>query len=400
MPGGRAALQGARLTALLRGAAAGGQRRGCCGRPRKLVAVLPGDGIGPEVMAEARKVLAAAVAAVPAGAPDFDFQEALVGGAAWDAHSAHLPEASLQLCDRADAILFGSVGGPVSEQNQPKWKDAEKTALLGLRKRYELAVNVRPARISPVLSELCPLKPSLVEKGIDMVIIRELVSGIYFGEHGTAEDGQSAWDVLRYTKEEIRRPLIFGFEAAMLRRKKLTVVDKANVLDSSRLWRTVARELAPEYPEVAMEFMYVDNACMQVIQNPSTLDVVVTENMFGDILSDCASVLPGSLGLMPSASIGPQKKLFEPSGGSAPDIAGQDKANPIAQILSAAMMCRYSFGMERHAALIEGAVDRVLESGLRTGDIMGQKRDGLQLVGTRAMGDAVAAQVAALAAAA
>eukprot|EP01065_Artemidia_motanka_P042444 TRINITY_DN569_c4_g1_i1.p1 TRINITY_DN569_c4_g1~~TRINITY_DN569_c4_g1_i1.p1 ORF type:complete len:407 (+),score=150.27 TRINITY_DN569_c4_g1_i1:100-1221(+) len=359
------------------------------------VAVIPGDGIGPEVMQEALKVVGAVCGAVK-GAPQFKFEHGLVGGAAWDEHGAHLPEATLSMCDRADAVLFGSVGGPVSEQNEPKWKDAEKTALLGLRKRYELAVNVRPAKINPVLSELCPLKPAAVEKGIDMVIIRELVSGIYFGEHGTSPDGEHAWDVQRYTKEEIRRPLVFGFEAAMLRGKRMTVVDKANVLDTSRLWRTVARELAPKYPEVELDFMYIDNACMQVIQNPSAFDVVVTDNMFGDILSDCASVLPGSLGLMPSASIGPKKKLFEPSGGSAPDIAGQDVANPIAQILSAAMMLRFSYGLGRHADLIEGAVDAVLEDGLRTRDICGGRTD-VTVVGTKAMGDAIAERILKLA---
>ena len=222
-------------------------------------------------------------------------------------------------------------------QHEPKWKDSEKNALLGLRKEFSLAVNVRPAKVYPLLAELSPLKPEIINKGVDMVVIRELVSGIYFGEHATASDGFSAKDVMSYSKDEIRLPLEFGFKAAMGRGKRLTVVDKANVLDTSRLWRSVAEEMAPNFPEVEVDFMYIDNACMQVISNPSAFDVVATENMFGDILSDCASVLPGSLGLMPSASLGPDKMMFEPIGGTAFELTGTDKANPIAQILSAAL---------------------------------------------------------------
>ena len=352
----------------------------------KSVAVVPGDGIGPEVMDEAIKVLDA-VASV--SDLSFAYETALVGGAAWDAHGCHLPQETIDACARCDSILFGSVGGPVEAQNEPKWKDAEKTSLLGLRKIFQLAVNVRPAKVYPLLADLSPLKPEIIDKGVDMVVIRELVSGIYFGDHQTAEDGESAADTMSYNKEEIRLPLEFGFKAAMKRDKRLTVVDKANVLDTSRLWRVVAEEMAPQYPEVALDFMYVDNACMQVICNPSAFDVVATENMFGDILSDCASVLPGSLGLMGTASLGPDKMMFEPAGGTAFDLTGKDAANPIAQILSAALMLRYAFDAEREARLIEDAVDAVLAEGLRTGDIA----SGGPTVGCSAMGSAIAAKV-------
>ena len=286
----------------------------------------------------------------------FEYESALVGGAAWDAHGCHLPQETIDVCERADTILFGSVGGPVTAQNEPKWKDSEKTSLLGLRSHFQLAVNVRPAKVYPLLSDLSPLKPEIIDKGVDMVVVRELVSGIYFGEHATAADGDSAKDVMSYCKDEIRLPLEFGFKAAMKRDKRLTVVDKANVLDTSRLWRVVAEEMAPLYPEVTVDFMYVDNACMQVIQNPSAFDVVATENMFGDILSDCASVLPGSLGLMGTASLGPDKMMFEPAGGTAFDLTGKDLANPIAQILSASLMLRYAFDADKEATLVETAV--------------------------------------------
>lgn len=347
------------------------------------IAVLAGDGIGPEVMVETVKVL---TAVSDKFGHNFSFNEGLVGGAAWEEKGEHLPAETIELCRDADAILFGSVGGPVAEQNNPKWKDAEKTAILGLRKTFDLAVNIRPAKVWPILSELSPLKHEIIAKGVDMVIVRELVSGIYFGKHHT--DGDYAEDVLSYTAAEIAIPVKFAFEAAMLRDKRLTVVDKANVLDSSRLWRRVANEMAPLYPEVVLEFMYIDNACMQVIQNPSHFDVVVTENMFGDIMSDCASVLPGSLGLMPSASLGPDINMYEPIGGTAPDIAGMDKANPVGQILSAAMMLRYSFDLEAEAKAIEAAVDDVLVGGIRTFDIV---PEGGTAVGCAGMGDAIVA---------
>jgi len=335
------------------------------------VAVLSGDGIGPEVMSEAVKVLKKVADLY---GHKLNFTEAKVGGAAWSAAEAagekpsHLPAKTLEICGRSDAILFGSVGGPVSEQHEPRWKDCEKNALLGLRKKFNLANNLRPSKVYPFLADLCPLKASIIEKGVDILVVRELVGGIYFGEH--KRDGDRAYDVMDYTVEGIRKPVVFAFEAARLRRKKVTVVDKANVLETSRLWREVSREVAKNYPDVEMEFMYVDNAAMQIIQNPSAFDVIATENMFGDILSDAASVLPGSLGLMPSASLGDSVHMYEPSGGSAPDIAGKGVANPIAQILSGAMMLRYSFGLEEEAAAIEAAVEKVLKSGKLTADLL------------------------------
>lgn len=357
----------------------------------KKIAVLPGDGIGPEVMAQADKVLTK-VAELYGHTFEFDYR--LVGGAAWEAteeageEPSHLPAVTVEACESADAILFGSVGGPVDQQHEPRWKDCEKNALLGLRKRFNLAVNLRPSRVYDFLAHLCPLKPSIIGAGVDMVIIRELVGGIYFGEH--RREGDTAHDVMTYSVDQVRKPLIFAFEAAKLRRKKVTVVDKANVLECSRLWREVAREVAQDYPDVSLDFMYVDNAAMQIIQKPSFFDVIATGNMFGDILSDAASVLPGSLGLMPSASLGDGLHMYEPSGGSAPDIAGEGKANPIAQILSGAMMLRYSFDLETEAAAVEAAVEEVLKSGRLTGDLLEEdKRD--EAVSTNDIGDAVAA---------
>lgn len=357
----------------------------------KKVAVLSGDGIGPEVMAESLKVLKKVAELY---GHSFDFQEAPVGGAAWAATEAagetpsHLPASTLKACEESDAILFGSVGGPVNEQHMPKWKDCEKNALLGLRKRFKLATNLRPSKVYPFLEHLCPLKPSIIGSGVDMLIIRELVGGIYFGEH--KREGDTAHDVMTYDVPGIKTPMVFAFEAAMLRGKKLCVVDKANVLECSRLWREVAREVAKGYPEVELEFMYVDNACMQVIQKPGSFDVVVTGNMFGDILSDCASVLPGSLGLMPSASLGDGLHMYEPSGGSAPDIAGKGVANPIAQILSGAMMLRYSFQLEKEAAAVEAAVEECMKAGVLTGDLLeADKRASAK--STAEVGDAIIA---------
>lgn len=347
------------------------------------IAVLAGDGIGPEVMEEAIKVLRAVEARFGHA---FVFDDALIGGAAYEATGEHFPAATLATCKRSDAVLFGSVGGPVDAQDQPKWKDAEKISLLGLRKALGLAVNVRPAKVYPILTPLSPLKRELIEEGVDLVVVRELLGGIYFGEHKT--EGDRAWDVMAYTEAQIERVVRFAFEAAQGRRQKLTVVDKANVLDCSRLWRKVTQRIAPEFPNVTMEFLYVDNAAMQLIKKPSYFDVIVTENMFGDILSDAASVLPGSLGLMPSASLGDRVHLYEPIGGSAPDIAGKGVANPIAQILSAALMLRHSFGLDNEARAIEMAVERVLENGARTGDLA---REGETRIGTTAMGDAIAA---------
>lgn len=347
------------------------------------IAVLPGDGIGPEVMAEATKVLHAVATKFGVA---MEFEHALVGGAAYDAHGEHFPAVTLDVCERADAILFGSVGGPVHEQHLPKWKDAERNAILAMRKQFDLAVNVRPAIVYPAVMHACPLRKEIVEGGIDMVIIRELLGGIYFGEHTT--DGDFAKDVCTYTAAQIRRPLEHAFNLAKQRRGKLTVVDKANVLDTSRLWRRVAMEMEPDHPEVQVDYMYVDNAAMQLIQNPGHFDVMVTENLFGDVLSDAASVLPGSLGLMPSASLGSKKNMYEPSGGSAPDIAGKGVANPAAQILCGAMMLRFSLGQPEAADAIENAVKSVIGSGVYTKDIAPK---GVAAVGTVAFGDAVVA---------
>jgi len=357
----------------------------------KKIAVLSGDGIGPEIMAEALKVLAKVAELY---GHSFAFNEFKVGGAAWAALEeageppSHLPAATVKACEESDAILFGSVGGPVDGQLEPRWKDCEKNALLGLRKRFNLATNLRPTKVYPFLSHLCPLKPSIIEKGIDMLIIRELVGGIYFGEH--RREGDKAFDVMEYDVPGVKKPLEFAFEAARLRSKRVCVVDKANVLECSRLWREVAREVAKGYPDVTLDFMYVDNAAMQIIQKPSFFDVIATGNMFGDILSDAASVLPGSLGLMPSASLGDGLHMYEPSGGSAPDIAGKGIANPIGQILSGAMMLRYSFQLETEAAAIEAAVEDIMRAGTLPGDLLEEsKRDGAK--STSAIGDAVAA---------
>ncbi|EGZ07933.1 putative dehydrogenase [Phytophthora sojae] len=352
------------------------------------IAVLPGDGIGPEVCDQAVQVLQTVGALFQ---HDFAFTTALCGGAAYEQHQTHLPQSTVDTVAASDAVLFGSVGGPTDAQEDPKWKDAEKNCLLGLRKNFQLAVNIRPAKIYSMLPDLSPLKPSIIANGVDMVIVRELVSGIYFGEHAT--NGDMATDVMKYTEAEIAKPMRFAFKTAMNRSKRLTVVDKANVLDCSRLWRKVAKDVAKDFPEVQFDFMYIDNAVMQLIRNPSQFDVIVTGNMFGDILSDAASVLPGSLGLMPSASLGDKVHLFEPIGGSAPDIAGKDFANPIAQILSAALLLRYSFQMEAEAQHIEKAVEHVLLDGVRTGDLT---KDKAAVVGTKAMGAAIIAKIKAL----
>jgi len=353
------------------------------------VAVLAGDGIGPEVMTEAMKVLRRTSEVFPDA--QFTFEDGLIGGAAYDAHAVHFPDETRRLCERSEAIFFGSIGGPVEEQHLPKWKDAERNALLGMRSAFGLAVNVRPAKVYPDLSHASPLRSELVSdpsKPVDMVIIRELLGGIYFGEHST--DGDSAKDVCTYSADQIRKPLEFAFKAAKTRRNKLTVVDKANVLDTSRLWRKVATEMHASHPEVKLDFMYVDNAAMQLIKAPGSFDVICTENMFGDILSDAASVLPGSLGLMPSASLGDGIFLYEPSGGSAPDIAGKGVANPAAQILCGAMMLRYTMGMDAAAAAIENAVDATIAQGIVTGDVA---KPGAAVSSTAQFGDAVVANI-------
>jgi len=276
----------------------------------------------------------------------------------------------------------------VENSGEARWKDAEKNAVLGLRKHFGFAVNIRPAKVFKNLEPLCPLKQEIVQRApLDMVIIRELVGDIYFGEHGT--NGDKAWDVMDYTVDQIKPPLKFAFETAMQRGKKLTVVDKANVLDCSRLWRRVAKEMKDGYPEIDLDFMYVDNAAMQLILNPSKFDVIATANLFGDILSDAASVLPGSLGLMPSASLSSGSfHMYEPSGGSAPELEGKNVANPIAQILSGAMLLRYSFHLQDEARAIEDAVDNVLKQGARTADLLmtGETKS----ISTWEMGDRIA----------
>ena len=336
----------------------------------KKIAVLAGDGIGPEVMTQALRVLEALDL-------KFNIQFGLIGGAAFDEYQSHFPEQTAQLCQTADAVLFGSVGGPIVDAHLPKWHRCEANSILALRKALKLNVNLRPATLFKSLISISPLKPELIKQGVDIMIIRELLGDIYFGEHKQFEEKglRVATDVARYDEEQIKIAIHQGFKTAMNRNKKLVSVDKANVLDTSKLWRIIADEIAPHYPEVTLEHMLVDNCAMQLILNPAQFDTIVTANLFGDILSDAASALPGSLGLMPSASFSAEGfGLYEPSGGSAPDIANQDIANPTAQILSLALMLRYSFGLDEKAQLIESAIIKTLENGLRTRDIY-QKGD-------------------------
>ena len=353
------------------------------------IAVLPGDGIGKEITIEAVRVLKAAASVM--GLP-LTLEEAPVGGAAYDALGDPLPESTLQLAKDADAILFGAVGG-WQYDTLPRAKRPEQ-AVLGLRKHLGLFANLRPSIVFPELVNASTLKPEVVA-GLDILILRELTGDIYFGQPRgirTAEDGpfkgqREGFDTMRYTEGEIRRIMHVGFAAARKRSKKLCSVDKANVLETMQLWREVAAEVATEYPDVAFSSMYVDNAAMQLVKNPRQFDVMVTGNMFGDILSDQASMLTGSIGMQPSASLNDSKKgLYEPIHGSAPDIMGKDLANPLAAILSAAMMLRYSFDQEAAAVKIETAVRKVLKDGLRTADIY---ETGTTKIGTKAMGDAV-----------
>ncbi len=349
------------------------------------IAVLPGDGIGKEITIEAVRVLKALDLPMT-------LEEAPVGGAAYDALGDPLPESTLKLAKDADAILFGAVGG-WQYDTLPRAKRPEQ-AVLGLRKHLGLFANLRPSIVFPELVNASTLKPEVVA-GLDILILRELTGDIYFGQPRgirTAEDGpfkgqREGFDTMRYTEGEIRRIMHVGFAAARKRSKKLCSVDKSNVLETMQLWREVAADVATGYPDVAFSSMYVDNAAMQLVKNPRQFDVMVTGNMFGDILSDEASMLTGSIGMQPSASLNDSKKgLYEPIHGSAPDIMGQDLANPLATILSAAMMLRYSFDNEAAAVKIETAVRKVLKDGLRTADIY---ETGTTKVGTKAMGDAV-----------
>ncbi|PRR72528.1 3-isopropylmalate dehydrogenase [Neomoorella humiferrea] len=347
------------------------------------IAVLPGDGIGPEIVPEAVKVLE--VVARRAGI-EFKFTEALVGGAAIDACGRALPPETLELCRQSDAVLLGAVGGPKWDALPPEERP-ETAALLPLRKELGLYANLRPAYLFEPLADASPLKREIVS-GTDLIIIRELTGGLYFGpkKREKTEDGEVAYDTMFYTRAEIERIVRLAFQIARSRRRHLTSVDKANVLTSSRLWRDTVESLKGEFPDVTVEHMYVDNCAMQLVRRPTQFDVIVTENTFGDILSDQASVLTGSIGMLPSASIGGSTALYEPVHGSAPDIAGQQKANPLATILSAAMMLKYSFKMHREAAAVEDAVGRVLAKGYRTADIY---VPGTKLVGTAEMGTLV-----------
>jgi len=332
------------------------------------IAVLPGDGIGPEVMEQAVRVLDN-IAAKYSQTFEYNFSD--VGGIAIDNFSTPLPEQTLKVCENSDAILFGSVGGPKWE-NLPPEKQPERGALLPLRKHFKLFANLRPIKVFKPLSQACSLKEEFFKDGIDIAIFRELTGGIYFGEPKyVSEDSTYAVDTMKYSKDEVIRIAKLAFEAARIREKKVMSVDKANVLMSSVLWRKVVTELRDEhYPDIELSHMYVDNAAMQLVRNPSQFDVILTGNMFGDILSDEAAMLTGSLGMLPSASLNEEGfGLYEPIGGTAPDIAGQNIANPTAQILSAALMLRYSFGMDEAATDIENAIEKTLAEGYRTGDI-------------------------------
>ncbi len=350
------------------------------------IVTVPGDGIGPDIIREAVKVLNKVGEVY---GHNFKFTEKPAGGIAIDTCGCPLPQDTIDACKASDSVLLGAVGGP-------KWdhlggNDRPEKALLGLRGELKLFANLRPAVLHKQLKAACPLKQEIIGDSLDILIVRELTSGIYFGKRGRVVEDNSAYDTLYYNTDEIKRVLKVGFESAMKRNKKMTVVDKANILETSRLWREVAYETAKDYPEVKMDFMYVDNCSMQLIRNPKQFDVICTTNMFGDILSDEASMLTGSIGMLASASLGETSLgMYEPIHGSAPDIAGKNIANPIATVLSAAMMLRYSFSLEKEAQAVENAVMQVLDEGYRTADIIG---DGKNPVGTVEMGDLITARI-------
>ncbi|MCI6163635.1 MAG: 3-isopropylmalate dehydrogenase [Lachnospira sp.] len=356
------------------------------------ITLIPGDGIGPEIVREAVKVLDRVADKY---GHKFDYTKILMGGCSIDEYGVPLTDEAVSIAKSSDAVLLGAVGGNVGNS---KWYDVApnlrpEAGLLKIRKDLELFANLRPAYLYNELKKACPLKEEIIGDGFDMIIVRELTGGLYFGERHTSEvDGvMTAVDTLTYNEEEIRRIAVKGFEIAMKRKKKLTSVDKANVLDSSRLWRKIVHEVAKDYPEVEVSDMLVDNCAMQLVMNPGQFDVILTENMFGDILSDEASMITGSIGMLSSASLGKTKLgLYEPSHGSAPDIAGKNVANPIATILSAAMMLRYSLDLDKEADAVEKAVAEVLKEGYRTTDIMSE---GCTLVGTDKMGDLVSERV-------
>ena len=358
----------------------------------KNIAVIKGDGIGPEIVNEAIKVLDAVAKKYN---HTFNYKNILMGGCSIDAYGVPLTDEALEVAKNSDAVLLGSIGG---DTNTSPWYKLDPTlrpeaGLLKIRKELGLFANLRPAYLYKELAGACPLKESTSEAGFDMIIVRELTGGLYFGERNTKEiNGELvAHDNLVYSEHEIRRIAQRGFEIAMKRGKKLTSVDKANVLDTSRLWRKIVNEVAQDFPEVKVEHMLVDNCAMQLVKDPAQFDVILTENMFGDILSDEASMITGSIGMLSSASLREDKfGLYEPSHGAAPDIAGQNKANPIATILSAAMMLRYSLNLDKEADAIEAAVKAVLKKGFRTVDIMSE---GCTQLGCKEMGDAIAAEI-------
>lgn len=352
------------------------------------IALVPGDGIGPDVIEQTVRVLEKVGKVY---GHRFTWDKLLAGGAAIDATGKCLPQETIDGCRASDAVLLGAVGG---------WKwdtlpgdERPERALLGLRKELGLFANIRPALLFEELADACPLKAEIVEGGLDIVVVRELTGGIYFGEKGYKQTsmGLAAFDVEQYAEDEIRRIAIVAFDMAMKRNKKVCSVDKANVLESSRLWRRIVTQVAEGYPEVTLDHMYVDNAAMQLVRNPKQFDVIVTSNIFGDILSDEASMITGSIGMLPSASLASGNfGMYEPIHGSAPDIAGQDKANPMAAILSAAMMLRYTFSLSREADAVENAVKAVLAQGYRTPDIL---VPGKQVMGTRETGDRILEEI-------
>ncbi len=353
------------------------------------ICVLPGDGIGPEITDQALKVL---LAVAEKFGHEVELDQQLIGGAAIDATGGPLPEATVEACRASDAVLLGAVGGPKWDTIDPAIRPEK--GLLGIRKALGLFANLRPASLFPQLRSACLLRPDIVERGVDVLVIRELTGGIYFGEprgvetHGGERVG---FNTMIYHEHEVRRIARVAFEAARKRNRRVCSVDKANVLDVSRLWREVVVETAAEFPDVELSHMYVDNAAMQLVRDPSQFDVLVTGNLFGDILSDEAAVITGSIGMLPSASLGESGPgLYEPIHGSAPDIAGKDLANPLATILSVAMLLRYSLNMEEEARSIEAAVSRTLDQGLRTGDTM---EPGKTRVSGSAMGAAVLANI-------
>ena len=355
---------------------------------KKSIAVLPGDGIGPEIVAEAVKVLDKVAAKY---GQEFNYTHVDIGGCSIDKFGVPITDEGMNICKASDSVLLGAVGGPKWDSCPPAIRPEK--ALLAVRKELGLFANLRPTKLFRQLADASPLKKEIVGGGIDLLIVRELTGGVYFGEKKTEEvNGELvATDIMPYSEHEIKRIVRVAFETALKRGRKLTSVDKANVLDTSRLWRKTVHEMAADYPEVEAGDLLVDNTAMQLIRNPAQFDVIVTENMFGDILSDEASMLTGSIGMMPSASLSEGTLgMYEPIHGSAPDIAGTGKANPIGTVLSASMMLRYSFDMSAEADAIEAAVDKVLDGGYRTADIM---KDGFTLVSCAEMGDLIAANI-------